>query len=132
MVFRREFLASGIGERRIIRPDVSAQIFRQRIEIVAVRLDDLGDIADGVEKVAALGQWKFRRFAGELFQRGIRPEEHGQFAELRRLFKKPQVARLDVVKPAADYDVYWVTHFLETRTFTWKAPGTGISETTIR
>ena len=58
-----------------------------------ISFDDAAHETDGVQKIKPFGQRKFGRLAGELLQRFIRPEQHGQFAELRGFLEKAQVAR---------------------------------------
>ena len=72
------------------------------------------------------------QFTAAFFQRRIRPEQHGKFAQLRRFFQPAEIARLEVIEPAADHDLFWGIHFAAVRTFTLKAPATGLSETTIK
>ena len=85
--FSRELLAGGIRQRRLIHPQVRADITRQCVRMHLRSLfDDATDVPHGIEKVEPLGHRKLRRLAGDLFQRGIRPEQHGQFAKFGRLF----------------------------------------------
>ena len=111
-VLAGEFPARGILRQRVVRPNVGAQAFRQRIGIFRrVRFDNSADVADGIQKIVSFRQGKFRRLAVELLQDRIRPQQHGEFAELRGFFEKTQIARLDVVEPAADHDIFLRGHF---------------------
>ena len=112
-VCRSQLLARGVRRQARVRPKVRLQVFRQRVEIGrGISFNHAADVADGVQKILPFGQRKFRRLAGELLQRFVRPEQDGQFSEFRRFFQKAQVARLDVIEPAADHDLQLIPHFL--------------------
>ena len=88
-IFSGKFFARRIGRGFAVRPDVGAQIFRQPVKTDrAIGFNHAADIADGVQKINPLRQRKFRRAGLEFLQRGIRPEQHGKFTELRRLFQE--------------------------------------------
>src|ERR1017187_9285402 len=107
-----KFFAGVIRHGFAVRPKVGLQTFEQRVETGrAVGFNDFVNVTDGVQKIPTLGQREFWRMAGELLQHGIRPEQHGKFAELRRLFKETQVARLDIIKSTADDDLFLRGHF---------------------
>ena len=93
-MFAAKLFAHLAGRAFNIGPNLRAQAgnFRQRIgRGPDAKRDDAADATDGAQKIIPFRQRKLGRLAGLLFQHGIRPEQHGQFAELGGLFQKTQV-----------------------------------------
>jgi hypothetical protein len=98
-----------IGAAIAHHPDVWAQVGdlgkRVRLQGAADQFH-AADVPNCAQEVESFSLGELRRLTGEFLDRVIRPEQHGQLAELRGLLEETEVRRPKVIERARDDDLF--------------------------